>query len=103
MTHDPLRRAIALYDRFTHEGMDRRRFMAELTAIAGGAAAATTLLSAIAADPAAAALTSPDDPAITTHRVQWRTGPGQPAKPAPAPAKPGAKARPTAEPATPSD
>jgi carboxymethylenebutenolidase len=103
MTNDPLRRAIALYDRFTHEGMDRRHFMAELTAIAGGAAAATTLLSAIAADPAAAALTSPDDPAITTHRVQWRTGPGQPAKPAPAPAKPGAKARPTAEPATPSD
>jgi len=27
MTNDPLRRAIALYDRFTHEGMDRRRFL----------------------------------------------------------------------------
>ena len=32
---------IALYDRFTHEGMDRRAFMAELTRIAGGAAAAS--------------------------------------------------------------
>ncbi len=80
MTQDSFRRAITLYDRFTHEGMDRRRFMSELTAIAGGAAAATALLSAIAADPAAAALTAPDDPAITTHRVQWRTGPGQVAK-----------------------
>jgi hypothetical protein len=48
--------AIALYDRFTHEGMDRRAFMAELTRIAGGAAAANALLLAIAADPAAAAL-----------------------------------------------
>jgi carboxymethylenebutenolidase len=96
MTEDSLRRAITLYDRFTHEGMDRRRFMAELTAIAGSAAAATTLLSAIAADPAAAALTAPDDPAITTHRVQWRTGPAQPAKAAPVTAKPdaaGAKPR----------
>lgn len=90
MTEDSLRRAITLYDRFTHERMERRRFMAELTAIAGSAAAATTLLSAIAADPAAAALTSPDDPAITTHRVQWRTGPGQTAKVAP----PAGKAKP---------
>jgi carboxymethylenebutenolidase len=80
MIQDTLRRAIALYDRFTHEGMDRRRFISELTAIAGGAAAASTLLASIAADPAAAALTAPDDPAITTHRVQWRTGPAEPAK-----------------------
>ena len=42
------RAAIALYDRFTHEGMDRRAFMAELTRIAGGAAAATALLASIA-------------------------------------------------------
>ena len=47
--------AIALYDRFTHEGMDRRAFMAELTRLAGSAAAASMLLAAIAADPAAAA------------------------------------------------
>ena len=35
MSDDRLRaEAIALYDRFTHEGMDRRAFMAELTRIA---------------------------------------------------------------------
>ena len=27
--------AIALYDRFTHEGMDRRAFMAEMAELAG--------------------------------------------------------------------
>jgi carboxymethylenebutenolidase len=42
--------AIALYDRFTHEGMDRRAFMAELTRIAGGAAAASALLTSVAAN-----------------------------------------------------
>jgi hypothetical protein len=35
---DPRAAAIALYDRYTHEGMDRRAFMAELTRIAGSAA-----------------------------------------------------------------
>jgi carboxymethylenebutenolidase len=105
MTQDSLRRAIILHDRFAHEGMDRRRFMAELTSIAGSAAAATALFSAIAADPAAAALTAPDDPAITTHRVQWRTGPGQPARTPPMAAKrdAGVKGRPTAAPGPVSD
>ena len=28
-THSTRRQAIALYDRFTHEGMERRAFMAE--------------------------------------------------------------------------
>ena len=41
MSDEIERAAIALYDRFTHEGMDRRAFMAELTRIAGGAAAAS--------------------------------------------------------------
>ena len=31
MTNEVERAAIALYDRFTHTGMDRRAFMAELT------------------------------------------------------------------------
>ncbi len=35
--------AIRLYDRFTHEGMDRRAFMAQLTRIAGSLAAANAL------------------------------------------------------------
>ena len=37
-------RAIELYDRFTHEGMERRQFMTEMTRIAGGAAAANLLI-----------------------------------------------------------
>ena len=34
-------RAIALYDRYTHEGMDRRAFMADLTRLAGGSVSTT--------------------------------------------------------------
>lgn len=60
--------AIALYDRFTHEGLGRRAFMRELTRIAGSTAAANALLLAIAADPAAAALTAENDPALIIKR-----------------------------------
>ncbi|SMF68635.1 dienelactone hydrolase family protein [Allosphingosinicella indica] len=60
--------AVALYDRFTHEGMDRRVFMERLTRIAGGAAAANALLLAIAADPAAAAITKADDPRLVIKK-----------------------------------
>ncbi len=69
--------AIALYDRFTHEGMDRRAFMAELTKIAGGAAAANALLLAIAADPAAAALVPEGDPRLQTRSIDWELIPGR--------------------------
>jgi carboxymethylenebutenolidase len=67
--NDSIRRAaIALYDRFTHEGMDRRLFMGELTRVAGSAAAANALLLAIAADPAAAAITAEEDKRLVTRR-----------------------------------
>ena len=62
-----LQRAIELYDRFTHEGMDRRDFFARMTLIAGGAAAATSLIAAIAASPAVAAIVPPDDKRLTTR------------------------------------
>ena len=69
MSIDPETRqqAINLYDRFTHEGMERRAFMAEMIKIAGSAAAAELLIAGIAASPAAAAITSPDDPHLTTR------------------------------------
>lgn len=70
MTAEIERAAIALYDRFTHDGMDRRAFMAELTRIAGGAAAATMLLSSIAAR-AAAPQVSADDPRLTIRTIEW--------------------------------
>jgi carboxymethylenebutenolidase len=60
--------AIALYDRYTHEGLDRRTLMTGLTRIAGSAAAANALLMAIAADPAAAATTNENDPALVIRR-----------------------------------
>lgn len=58
--------AIALYDRYTHESMDRRLFMERLTRIAGSAAAAQVLLASIAADPAAAAVVPAEDPRLKT-------------------------------------
>ncbi|HEY7809319.1 MAG TPA: dienelactone hydrolase family protein [Allosphingosinicella sp.] len=69
--------AIALYDRYTHEGMDRRAFMAELTRIAGSTAAASALLAGIAADPAAAAVVPADDSRIHGRRMRWPVGGGR--------------------------
>jgi carboxymethylenebutenolidase len=68
------RRAIALYDRFTHEGLDRRVFMARMVALAGSAAAAEALIGAIAASPAAAAIVPADDPRLTTRTLELADG-----------------------------
>jgi carboxymethylenebutenolidase len=68
VTEEDRKQAIALYDRFTHEGMDRRDFMARTTAIAGSAAAASALIATIAADPAAAAVVPADDPRLVISR-----------------------------------
>jgi carboxymethylenebutenolidase len=59
--------AISLYDRFTHDGMERRTFMAEMVKLAGSVAAAELLIAGIAASPAAAAITAEDDPHLTTR------------------------------------
>ena len=64
--------AIALYDRFTHDGMDRRDFMARMTAIAGSAAAAELLIAGIAASPAAAAIVPADDKRLTTRTLEFK-------------------------------
>lgn len=69
MSEDRLRAAIALYDRFTHDGMDRRLFMRELTRIAGGAAAAGLLLNSIAADAQAGPQVAADDPRLVTDEI----------------------------------
>ena len=71
---DPTRQqAIDLYDRFTHEGMERRAFIAEMVKLAGSAAAAELLIAGIAASPAAAAIVPENDPRLTT-RTQGLTG-----------------------------
>jgi carboxymethylenebutenolidase len=61
MTDDLKARAIALYDRFTHEGMERREFMSRMVAIAGSVAAAEALIGSIAASPASAAIVPEND------------------------------------------
>jgi len=77
MIDDELKaRAIALYDRFTHEGSDRRRFMADMTSLAGSAAAAQMLVASIAADPAAAAMIAEDDKRLTAKMVHWKGAQG---------------------------
>ena len=68
MHDDDLRaKAIALYDRFTHEGMDRRLFMSRMVALAGSVAAAEALIGAISASPAAAAIVPANDRRLTTR------------------------------------
>lgn len=74
MSSDLERAAIALYDKFTHEHCDRRRFMADLTRLAGGGAAASLLLSSIAAG-AAAPQIAPDDGRIRTQQLEWEVAP----------------------------
>jgi carboxymethylenebutenolidase len=74
--NDRLRAAIALHDRFTHEGMDRRAFMAELTRIAGGAAAASILLTSIACR-AGEPQVPPQDARIRTQELHWEPAPGR--------------------------
>ncbi|HET7315962.1 MAG TPA: dienelactone hydrolase family protein [Sphingomicrobium sp.] len=74
MDPDTRQQAIDLYDRFTHEGMDRRVFMSRMVAIAGSVAAAEALVAAIAASPAAAAVVPADDPRLTTREQRFGNG-----------------------------
>ena len=71
MKPETLQQAIDLYDRFTHEGMDRRDFFARMTLLAGSAAAASSLIAPIAASPAAAAIVPADDPRLTTRTMTF--------------------------------
>ena len=68
--------AIDLYDRFTHEGMDRRDFFGRMTMIAGSAAAATSLIASIAASPVAAAIVPADDKRLTTRTMTFASPAG---------------------------
>ena len=74
MGDDIRQKAIALYDRFTHEGMDRRLFMARMVALAGSVAAAEALIGAISANPAAAAIVPADDKRLTTRTQKLAGG-----------------------------
>lgn len=69
-------RAIDLYDRFTHGGMDRRDFMGRMAVIAGSVAAAEALIGGIAASPAAAAIVPVNDSRVTTRTQKLGNGYG---------------------------
>ncbi|MEO7276419.1 MAG: dienelactone hydrolase family protein [Sphingomicrobium sp.] len=64
MTVDKRQQAIALYDRFTHDGMERRAFMAQMVKLAGSVAAAELLIAGIAPSAAAAAMVAETDPRL---------------------------------------
>ena len=78
MDRSTRQQAILLYDRFTHEGMERRAFIAEMVKLAGSVAAAELLIAGIAASPVAAAIISEDDPRLKTATVDLQL-PGIPA------------------------
>jgi len=77
VSDDLQRAAIALYDRFTHETLDRRAFMAELTRLAGSAAAANALLLSVAACSTTPPVTAEGDAALVTGNASWETAPGR--------------------------
>ncbi len=74
MDQSTRQQAIDLYDRFTHEGMERRAFMAEMVRLAGSVAAAEMLIASIAASPAAAAQVAENDPHIFTRTQDLANG-----------------------------
>ena len=74
MDESTRQRAIQLYDRFTHDGMERRAFMAEMAGIAGSVAAAELLIAGIAASPAAAAIVPENDRRLVTRTQQLAGG-----------------------------
>jgi carboxymethylenebutenolidase len=77
MSEDIQRQAIALYDHFTHEGLDRRDFMAKLTRLAGSAAAASALLADVACKAESQPQVAPDDNRLTTQDFEWEPRPGR--------------------------
>jgi carboxymethylenebutenolidase len=74
MNEELRQQAIELYDRFTHEGMERRTFMARMVVLAGSVAAAEALIASIAASPAAAAIVPANDPRLTTRTQKLANG-----------------------------
>jgi carboxymethylenebutenolidase len=67
---------IRLYDEFTHDRIDRRRFMKRLAGLAGGTAAAYGLLPLLANDYARAATVAPEDPRLVAGRVEYEADDG---------------------------
>lgn len=60
--------AVDLYDRYTHDGLERRDFFRRMTLLAGSAVVAEGWIGAISASAAAAAITASDDPRLVIRK-----------------------------------
>lgn len=65
------------YDEYTHEHLDRRKFMRRLAALGGGTAAAVSLLKMLEADSAQAAIVPADDGRLAAERVKFAGAGGE--------------------------
>jgi carboxymethylenebutenolidase len=62
---------INLYDAYTHEHLDRRRFIDRMVQVTGGTAAATAAIAMLENNYAKAAIVPPDDARLTIERVTF--------------------------------
>ncbi|MER9866005.1 dienelactone hydrolase family protein [Mesorhizobium sp. M0136] len=62
---------IDAYDEYTHLTLDRRRFMEQLTRLAGSGAAAAAIAPLLAANPAQAAIVAEDDPRVKGEDISY--------------------------------
>ncbi|MEW6629820.1 MAG: dienelactone hydrolase family protein [Pseudomonadota bacterium] len=68
---------IDAYDEYTHLTLDRRRFMEQLTRLAGSGAAAAAIAPMLAANPAQAAMVAEDDPRVKGENITYPGSAGE--------------------------
>ncbi|KUM28051.1 carboxymethylenebutenolidase [Mesorhizobium loti] len=68
---------IDAYDEYTHLTLDRRRFMEQLTRLAGSGAAAAAIVPMLAANSAQAAIVAESDPRVKGEDITYPGGSGE--------------------------
>jgi carboxymethylenebutenolidase len=68
---------IQLYDAYTHEHLDRRRFIDRMVQVTGGTAAATAAIAILENNYAKAAIVPPDDARLTTDQATFQGATGE--------------------------
>jgi carboxymethylenebutenolidase len=71
MARRPEQEWIRLYDAYTHEHLDRRRFVDRMVQVTGGTAAAAAAIAMLENNYARAAIVPPDDARLTSQRVAF--------------------------------
>jgi len=77
MSIRPTQEWIRLHDAYTHEHLDRRRFIDRMVQVTGGTAAASTAIAMLENNYALAAIIAPDDARLVTRRVTFRGATGE--------------------------